>query len=190
MKKKIALLMACVMAFGIAVGGTLAWLTDKTGDVVNTFTPSTINITLTEEKPADKTAKMIPGFTIEKDPKVTVAANSEDCYLFVKVTESANYDDFMTYAVDNTIWTELTGVEGVTGVYYRKVTDSAADQSFNVLAGNKVTVKDTVTKGMMTENFTQPTLAFKAAAIQLFSTNGTEFDVSVAYKNLPDEFKA
>ena len=48
MKKKIALLMACVMAFGIAVGGTLAWLTDTTGEVKNTFTDSDINITLTE----------------------------------------------------------------------------------------------------------------------------------------------
>ena len=190
MKKKIALLMACVMAFGIAVGGTLAWLTDKTGDVVNTFTPSTISITLTEEKPVSQTAKMIPGFTIEKDPKVTVAANSEDCYLFVKVTESANYDDFMTYAVDNTIWTELTGVEGVTGVYYREVTASTADQPFYVLKDNKVTVKDDVTKSDMTTLTANPTLAFKAAAIQLYSTNGTKFDVSVAYNNLPAEFKA
>ena len=164
MKKKIALLMACVMAFGIAVGGTLARLTDTTTDVVNTFTSSNISITLTEEKPANQTAKMVPGYTIVKDPKVTVVANSEACYLFVKITESDNYDNFMTYGIADG-WTELTTGSGI---YWREVAASEAAQPFYVLDGNKVTVKDTVTKGMMTENFTQPTLTFKAYASQLY----------------------
>ena len=44
-KKTVALLLACVMALGVAVGGTLAWLTDTTQEVKNTFTDSNINIT-------------------------------------------------------------------------------------------------------------------------------------------------
>ena len=105
MKKKIALLMACVMAFGVAVGGTLAWLTDETQNVVNTFTDSDINITLTEtdvennQTPDANSYQMIPGHTIAKDPKVTVLADSEACWLFVEITESANFDSYMTYGI-------------------------------------------------------------------------------------------
>ena len=56
-----------------------------TDPVVNTFTYGDINITLTETKPANQQAKIIPGVDIEKDPKVTVKAGSEACWLFVKV---------------------------------------------------------------------------------------------------------
>ena len=39
-KKTVALLLACVMALGVAIGGTMAWLVDSTGEVENTFTVS------------------------------------------------------------------------------------------------------------------------------------------------------
>lgn len=145
-----------------AVGGTLAWLSDKTDSVVNTFTVGDINITLTESD--NLNLKMVPGNNITKDPKVTVKSGSEACWLFVKVEKSANFDDFMTYEMADG-WTVLTGVDGV---YYREVTASAADTSFEVLKGNQVTVKDTVKKedlqAVKTAN--QPTLTFTAYAVQ------------------------
>lgn len=162
MKKKIVI---CALSIAViiccAVGGTFAWLTTQTGEVRNTFTIGNIDITLAE---TTSDFKMIPGETITKDPVVTVKANSEACWLFVKVTESDNLDDFITYTVDSG-WTALTGVSGV---YYREVAAVSADTSFDVLTGNAVTVKDTVTKTMMdalTDN-TLPTLTFKAYAIQ------------------------
>ena len=162
MKKKIVI---CALSIAViiccAVGGTFAWLTTQTGEVRNTFTIGNIDITLAE---TTSDFKMIPGETIAKDPVVTVKANSEACWLFVKVTESDNLDDFITYTVDSG-WTALTGVSGV---YYREVAATTADTSFDVLTGNAVTVKDTVTKTMMdalTDN-TLPTLTFKAYAIQ------------------------
>ena len=82
-KKIIATVGACALCVGLGVAGTLAWLTDKTESVTNTFTTSNINITLTETTGSNY--QMIPGFTITKDPKVTVSAGSEDCYLFVKL---------------------------------------------------------------------------------------------------------
>ena len=95
------------------------------------------------------------------DGTVTVKANSEACWLFVKVTESANLDDFITYAIA-TGWTELEA-----GVYYREVPASAADQTFSVLAGDAVTVKSDVTRAMLeTAKTDAPTLTFKAYAIQ------------------------
>ncbi len=161
MKKKIAIsIVAVALVLCCAIGGTLAWLTDKTGPVTNTFTVGDINIDLTE---TEREYKMVPGNTIAKDPKVTVKANSEDCYLFVKVTKSGNFDQFLTYAMADG-WTQY---EGTTDVWYREVAASNANQEFEVLKDSKVTVKGTVTKEMMTSSgFTNPTLTFKAAAVQ------------------------
>lgn len=159
-KKTLALVLALTLLVAGVVGGTLAWLTDRTAEVKNTFTVGDINIGLTETT-ADY--KMVPGNTIAKDPTVTVKANSEACWLFVKVTESTDLKDFITYAIAEG-WTALPGVDGV---YYREVPASAADQTFSVLAGDAVTVKSDVTKEMLTaKDFANPTLTFKAYAIQ------------------------
>lgn len=157
-KKTLALVLALTLLVAGVVGGTLAWLTDRTAEVKNTFTVGDINIGLTE---TTRDYKMVPGNKLDKDPTVTVKANSEACWLFVKVTESENLDTFITYAIAEG-WTELQD-----GVYYREVPASNADQTFPVLAGNTVTVNDTVTKEMLTaKDFTNPTLTFKAYAIQ------------------------
>lgn len=157
-KKTLALVLALTLLVAGVVGGTLAWLTDRTAEVKNTFTVGDINIDLTETT-ADY--KMVPGNTIAKDPTVTVKANSEACWLFVKVTESENLDTFITYAIADG-WTELQD-----GVYYREVPASNADQTFSVLAGDAVTVKSDVTRTMLeTAKTDAPTLTFQAYAIQ------------------------
>ena len=159
-KKALALVLALTLLVAGIVGGTLAWLTDQTAEVKNTFTVGDINIGLTETT-ADY--KMVPGNTIAKDPTITVKANSEACWLFVKVTESTDLKDFITYAIAEG-WTALPGVDGV---YYREVPTSAADQTFSVLAGDAVTVKSDVTRTMLeTAKTDAPTLTFKAYAIQ------------------------
>lgn len=150
------------------VAGTLAWLTDKTEPVVNTFTVGDINITLTESDNLD--LKMVPGQPISKDPKVTVEADSEACWLFVKVDKSVNFDGFMTFEMADG-WIALSGHAGV---YYRNVDATNADTGFDVLKDNKVTVHDTVTKTMLegvknadgTPNENAPTLTFTAYAVQ------------------------
>lgn len=151
----IALVLCCV------VGGSLAWLVDQTTPVTNTFTVGDINIDLTE---TTTDYKMVPGNTIAKDPTVTVEAGSEASWLFVKVTESANFDDFMTYAIADG-WTALAGVDGV---YYRQVPATTANTTFAVLKDNTVSVKDTVTKEQLNALTadTYPTLTFQAYAVQ------------------------
>lgn len=159
-KKTLALVLALTLLVAGIVGGTLAWLTDQTAEVKNTFTVGDINIGLTETT-ADY--KMVPGNTIAKDPTVTVKANSEACWLFVQVTESTDLKDFITYAIAEG-WTALPGVDGV---YYREVPASAADQTFPVLAGDAVTVKSDVTRTMLeTAKTDAPALTFQAYAIQ------------------------
>lgn len=159
-KKTLALVLALTLLVAGVVGSTLAWLTDQTAEVKNTFTVGDINIGLTE---TTTDYKMVPGNTIAKDPTVTVKANSEACWLFVKVTKSTDLKDFITYAIAEG-WTALPGVDGV---YYREVPASAADQPFSVLKGDAVTVNSDVTKEMLTaKDFANPTLTFKAYAVQ------------------------
>ena len=171
------LLTLCCALLLVAAGvfGTLAYLTG-TDTVNNTFTVGNVKITLDEAKVttdgtpvegADRVKAneyhLLPGHTYTKDPTVTVKANSEACWLFVKVTESTNLKDFITYAIAEG-WTALPGVDGV---YYREVPASAADQTFSVLADDAVTVKSDVTRTMLeTAKTDAPTLTFKAYAIQ------------------------
>ena len=166
-KKSFVMVLALVLVFAVAVGGVVAWLTDKTGSVVNTFTVGDINIELDET--TGNSYKMVPGNTIDKDPKVTVKANSEACYLFVKVEKSTNFDTFMTYTMADG-WTAL---DGQNGVYYREVGATTADTSFEVLKDNQVTVKDTVTKTQLeaVKTANQPTLTFTAYAVQKDNIN-------------------
>lgn len=178
-KKSLALLLAIALVVVGVVAGTVAWLTDKTPSVKNTFTTSDIDIDLTE---TNREYKMIPGWTIAKDPTVTVKADSEACYLFVKLEKSGNFDTFMTYVMADG-WTELTGVNGV---YYRTVDATATDVSYPVLKDNKVTVNDDVTKEQMDALMpdTYPTLTVTAYASQLYKNNTQEFTAAEAWTNI------
>ena len=162
--RRIAMTVALVLVVALAsVGGTIAWLTAQTGEVVNTFTVGNIDITLAE---TTTDYKMVPGNTIAKDPTVTVKAGSEDCYLFVKVEKSPNFDTFLTYTMAEG-WTELTAGSGI---YYRVVLATDTTKTFSVLKDDQVTVKNTVTKAQMDaiKNGTAsaPTLTFTAYACQ------------------------
>ncbi|MCI6999232.1 MAG: hypothetical protein MR888_01850 [Clostridiales bacterium] len=174
--KTMFMILAVVLIVGISVGGTLAWLTATTGPVTNTFTTSDINITLAESK--DLNLKMVPGFDITKDPKVTVKSGSEDCYLFVKLDKSRNYDSFLTLTVADG-WTPLTedkdGNAITDLIYYREVSAISSDKQFSVLKDDKVTVKETVTKLAMNalDTTTYPTLTVTAYASQLYKSNST-----------------
>lgn len=142
-----ALIAAIVLVIGCTAGGTVAWLVSKPAAIVNTFTIGDINATLTETKRA---YNIVPGVDITKDPVATVKAKSEDCYLFVQLTE-ANWPTFTeagktTRKVEYEIadgWIELKSKHGV---YYREVPKSDVDQAFQVLQDNKVTVSSTLTK--------------------------------------------
>ena len=178
-KKSLALVLALAMIVVCVVGGTLAWLIDKTGPVTNTFTTSDVDITLTE---TTTNYQMIPGYTITKDPKVTVLAGSEKCYLFVKVDKSANFDTFMTCTIA-TGWTQGDGTDIPSNVYYREVETSTDNQEFAVLKNDQVTVRGDVTKTMLNglTEATQPTLTFTAYACQYNSSNGTSFTAADAW---------
>lgn len=150
-KKTLVMLLSLVLVIGCVAGGTLAWLTAGSNTVTNTFTESDISITLTETKPANETASMVPGWKIDKDPKVTVTANSEDCWLFVKITESTtpDLDAYISYAIaDGWQIVKPTDSEGkpVTSienadeiVIGRKVYKDDATKEFGILGAGEYT---------------------------------------------------
>lgn len=172
--KLVVAMLAVTLLIGCAIGGTVAWLTDKTTAVTNTFTYGDINITLTENKPANQQAKIIPGVDIEKDPKVTVKKDSEACWLFVKVEKAGTFlEGKVTYSIADG-WTQDDGTNIPANVYYREVDAVTADSSFYILAGDTtypngvVKVSENLTKAevnaITAEN--QPTLTFTAYAVQ------------------------
>lgn len=163
MKKKIVALCLCVALLAVAIAGaSLAYFTDKTGSLTNTFTVGKVAIKLDET--TGENYHVVPGTEIAKDPKVTVEANSEASYVFVKVEESQDFAalaEKLTYGMAEG-WTELDNVDGV---YYRVVNKSENNQVFPVLANNKVTVSDKLTQDDLDKK-TSITLTFTAYAIQ------------------------
>lgn len=185
-KKALTAMLAVVLLVVCAIGGTVAWLTDSSDEVKNTFTYGDINIKLEETTGTEY--KMMPGNPITKDPKVIVEADSEACWLFVKITQSSNFSTFMAAYVEASGWNELTVDPVVSGerVYFREVVASVAKDgmTYPILAENKVEVLGTVTKEMLNDLdpkgsiATYPTLTFKAYAVQM--AEGTTAGVETA----------
>ena len=99
--KALTLALCAVMLVATTVFVTVAYLTSTTETVTNTFTVGNVKITLDEAdvdingdpiEGADRVIaneyKLMPGHTYTKDPTVHVDAKSEDCYVFVKVSNS------------------------------------------------------------------------------------------------------
>lgn len=68
MKKFLSLLLVVVLTATLAVGGTLAYLTDRDSKV-NVFTVGDVSIELNEK--FDQGSALIPGVVIEKEPTIT-----------------------------------------------------------------------------------------------------------------------
>ena len=198
MKKGLALVLALVLLVVGAAAGTLAWLTDTSDTVTNTFTTSDITVKLEESKGTAsgttnvKNFKMIPGYSLDKDPKAWVVAGSEKCYLFVKLEKSENFGTYMSYEVDTGkgAWTKLTG-EGIAAtdeIYYRVVDTNEMGEThkFSILKGDKVNVKEEVTKAQMESlaQGTYPTLKVTAYASQYQKNANENFEAIEAWNNL------
>lgn len=113
MKKQIIALGAALgLVAAVGVGSTLAYLTDTTNTVTNTFTVGKVDIELAEtvdENVATKNQvggydfeKLLPGSSYEKKPVVTVDKDSADCYVFVKITGDVSMTD-----MDMKQWTNV-----------------------------------------------------------------------------------
>ena len=160
MKKTLTVILALVLVVVMSVAGTVAYLTSQ-ATVTNTFTVGKVAITLDETKVdeygaaitgeqagrvAANTYKLIPGHSYTKDPVVHVDADSEDCWVFVKVTneiaaiEAPASDTDPVYVQINQQITKngWTALEDHPGVYYMKYTKGQTDKNLEVFEEFKV----------------------------------------------------
>lgn len=159
-KTKALLMSLCaVLLVAASVLGTMAYLTD-TQKVENTFTVGNVSIKLDEAKVdengtqvVDKDGnpvarvteneyKLLPGHTYTKDPIIHVDANSEDCYLFVKVDNQiaaieANGNTTVAAQMAAKGW---KAVDGIDKVYVYVGTAVGAASPMAVTARDNVTV--------------------------------------------------
>ncbi len=134
MKKKLMTVLALVLVIALSVAGTYAYLTSQ-ATVTNTFTVGNVAITMDEAKVdeygvADNSVprvagneyKLVPSHTYVKDPTIHVGANSENCYLFVEITNGLG-----TKATINglTGWTPVA--EGSNVYYYNTKVSAGAN---------------------------------------------------------------
>lgn len=187
--KIVVLMLAMMLVFGCAMGGTLAYLVTSSGPVTNTFTVGDINIELKEHKlkgngdfdTATTTTnttdyKVLPGTEQKKDPFVIVKAKSEACWLFVKVEDknnTVNGKTLVTYTVKNAATTEdptmwkVLDATNYPGVYYMEVeaTGESDHAPIYVLAGNQVSYNKNLEKADLSSK-PAPQLIFNAYAVQ------------------------
>ena len=138
MSKKSLLVLAVTLSMVaiLAIGGTLAYFTDKTEVVSNTFSVGKVEITLDEAvvEPIDGTNdyeatdertekgneyKLYPGIVVPKDPTIHVAEESNEAYVAAKVTVTCKglYDiygveGYDTIAIHNVVSGGLMAAEG------------------------------------------------------------------------------
>lgn len=132
-KKILSLLLCAVLLVGATIAGTVAYLTSQ-DEVTNTFTVGKVVITLDETdvdvngvKDGDtrveaNTYKLIPGHTYVKDPVVHVDAESENCFLYIKVENQIAGIEAATTIADQLAANGWSLVTGETDVYtYKEV---------------------------------------------------------------------
>lgn len=112
MKKKIvALCLVVALAATAIIGGTLAYFTDTTENVENTFAMGKVKISLDEQNIKDPNGDrvtsndytdvaMVPGHVFRKDPTIHVEANSEESYIFLDMTFNKYSSLFWLMAAD------------------------------------------------------------------------------------------
>ena len=154
-KRTLALLLCMVMLVAGSVLGTVAYLPDDDA-AVNTFTVGKVYITLDEKDVDDSTPNadrdtankyhLLPGQTYVKDPVIHVDAESDACYLFVKVENGIA--DIETKDTSKTIAAQMAAkgwksVDGDENLYIFAKGDNV--DKYELYAGANVEVFDSFT---------------------------------------------
>lgn len=161
MNKKKAIILAAMAVILVGVGTTLAILSAISGSVTTDFVIGDIEISLEETTGGEY--QLIPGTTVKKDPTVTVIADSEDCWLFIRVEKTRGFDDYVSYSIADG-WLNLTSVDGV---FYRVVEKSETDMKFPILSNDEISVRDVVTKEVLASVSVNPNMTFSTYAVQM-----------------------
>lgn len=130
--------LSLAMLLLVSVGGTLAFLIDKTDSVQNTFTPSTMTIDIEED---------FTDPTVKKDVQIE---NTGDVDAWIRATVIFNWadeDDNPVKQVEsgdlNITWNNSSWFQGTDGYYYHHA--SVAPNGFTGILLDSVSVKSDVT---------------------------------------------
>ena len=174
--RKTLILAACaIMLVCATIAGTLSYLTAQVS-VKNTFTVGNVAITMDEtdvdnstpggnDRDTENEYKILPGQTYTKDPIIHVSATSEDCYVFVKVTNNISS---VEATGNNTIAKQLeaNGWKAVppdeSNVYYM---EDAVNASADVNVFGRFTVSDSATNEQLSA-INGKTIEVEAYAVQ------------------------
>ena len=117
-KKIIAFVLVVSLTAAIAIGGTLAYLTDRDSEA-NVFTTGDVNIDLNED--FEQGSTLIPGVDIEKEPTVT-NAGPNDAWVWTTVAVPKNLASVIDFDASGEgwkAWTEDTAtIDGEEYVLY------------------------------------------------------------------------
>ncbi len=168
--RKIAPIVAVVLAIAVIGGATLAYLFGWTDPIVNKFELNKVGVELDE---GDLTFDILPADQDEKDPTVTVRTTT-DAYVYILVygyNPSIQADESinaLTYAIENywiflpydkengysdevlanfVGWDEVEGLENPTevAIYYMAVDSTNDGQTYGVLVDNIVSYSKYIT---------------------------------------------
>lgn len=191
-RKALLLVLCAVTLVAGSVFGTFAYLTD-TEAVTNTFTVGSVYIELDESDVDDSTPgkdrdyankyHLIPGHTYIKDPTIYVDADSEDCYLFVKVVNEISAIETTEKAkkiagqMENLNW---VAVPGETNVYVLAKGEGDAKFKYTVSKGATVEVfKEFTIDGSVTNDRLAPYKG-KSVVVTAYAVQADGFDTSLA----------
>lgn len=190
-KTKVVLALACaVLLVAASVMGTMAYLTSQ-DTVTNTFTVGNVDITLDEtdvdhstpnaDRDKANSYKLLPGHEYTKDPIVHVTSDSEDCYLFVKVTnEITAIEDSSNTVASQMAAKGWQAVNGQTGLYVYVGTATGATNPLSVTAGSDVTVFEKIKVAGTVTNDTLASYANKTITVNAYAVQKDGFESKTA----------
>ena len=172
-RKITTIVVALMLVVGTTIGTTVAWLTDSSETVTDTFTYGKVDIELidldsTTTPPttwkesshnnvnaglyANNQFKLMPGASIAFNPGVKVESGSEACYVFIKVDVNQTLRDIVGFTassawvrVEDGVYAYATNV-GLTAL-------TAGNKTDNLMIGGVITVGADVTANDL-ENLT------------------------------------
>lgn len=217
-KKLITLITSVALIAAIGVGATLAYLTQKTDTVTNTFTigsyetqalslfehmvaknADTGDYTMTTETTTtgNTYTAILPGTTLDKDPTMTLAQGSPSSFLVIKATGLNQLPAGVSVAdLDSNHWLEIT-VAGASAndtyyIYCPAGNGQAGYLTATELSGAAVTTAPLFTQLSVASSFNGASignLVFEGCAVQYGSDMGTNYVASVV-SALPADFIA
>lgn len=187
-RNKALLTMVCAVLLVVAsVLGTMAYLT-STAEVENTFTVGSVTISMdetdvdnsTEGKDRDTENKyhLLPGHEYTKDPIIHVASTSEECYLFVTVSNEiaaieATGDTSVASQMEAKGWKT---VEGQTNLYVYIGTAEGASAPLAVKANDNIPVFEKIVISGSVDNTTLANYKNKTITVNAYAVQKDGFE--------------